>query len=504
MADPACNASRAPAPDRPDTAETADAAALGRWLLAVVPALFLALLLLRATTNSDAFWQIRLGQLTLDAGGPIRREPFSALHLGEPIAALSWLGHAVMALALRLGGWSGLRLVDAASWCGGFWAIAWVCRRHGAASIVLAATLALAFLVALPTAILRPQSFAVLGFGLFLALLRADLKPATKLLAAVPLLLLWQNLHPSVSLAVVAAAAAAGGGWLAWLRSRNRQVRPAGMPLSETLLVPVAAAAMLCTPDGLSIFAISARNTEMSIMIGASEWYPLWHPMNRALALLTAIVAGLAAMAVWRRRGRVDLRELAVAIAFGLMAVLFYRFVVFWALALIPLLARTGIAALDQLVLPPGVSALTARRIPAASAAIVTICVGAALSLLNPVTFRPHLALPAIAKLRDQQVTGTVFADFPLGGPLIYMGHPGWKVAYDGRYYHYNRTEWSRFAAIQSGEFGLDEVVAQYQPVAFVLNLKRNARLVAELERRGGEWREIERTGRVAVFVRRR
>jgi len=477
--------------------ETPGARTLGQWALALAPALMLAVLLLRPTTNSDLFWQVTLGELTLDAGGPVLREPFSAPHLGEPIAALSWLGHAAMALALRLAGWSGLRLLDAACWCGGFWAAAWACRRAGASAIVLAAVLGLTFLAGLPTAILRPQSFAVLCFGLMLALLRTDWRAGTKVLAAAPLFLLWQNLHPSVSLAVVVAGAAAAGGWMAWLRGRS-----AAVPLAETLLVPLAALAMVCTPDGFSIFATAARNTELSLMIGASEWYPLWHPVNRPMALLIAIVAGFAGQAAWRRRARIDWRELAVTGALTVMTVLFYRFVVFWAISLIPLLARTGMPALDALSLPEPARRLLARRPPRFAAALSVAAVAVCISVLHPVRFREHLAIPAIAKLREQHVKGTVFADFPLGGPLIHMGYPDWRVAYDGRYYQYSRAEWARFAAIQAGRFTLADIVRTYRPVAFVLNRKRNARLLAQVERHPDEWREIERTERVVVFIR--
>ena len=72
------------------------------WLLALLPALVLAVLMARAVWDVDIFWQLKLGELILAHGGPIALEPFSAKHLSDPLPALGWLGQAIMA-AVRLG-----------------------------------------------------------------------------------------------------------------------------------------------------------------------------------------------------------------------------------------------------------------------------------------------------------------------------------------------------------------------------------------------------------------
>lgn len=473
--------------------QTHAARVLGGWALAAVPAIMLAVLLLRPTTNSDLFWQLKLGELTLSQGGPVFLEPFSATHLGEASPTLAWLGQALMAFVYGHFGWSGLRLVDALCWCAGFWTVAAACRKKGASPLVLSAAMILGFVAALPTAMLRPQNFAVLCFGLLLAILRLKLSTRATVAIVIPLLLVWQNLHPSVSMAGGVLGVAAAAGWFVWMRDRTR--RP---PWAETILAPLAMLCVFLTPDGWSILSTSARNSELSVMIGAGEWLPLWRPVNGNLWVSIAIVAGISARAVSLRWDRVDLQELSVTLALFALTLVFYRFAVFWAVSLVPLLARLDTPASTASANSRPFARLNLSRLGVMAP---TIVIAALITAFKPVTFREHLVLAPLEILKDAGVRGTIFADFQFGGMLIHTGFPEWKVAYDGRYYRYSRSEWERFFAIQAGEFRLNDIVATYKPAAFVLDPARNGKLVREINNRPGEWRDIYRDNRVVIFV---
>jgi hypothetical protein len=163
-----------------------------------MPSIMLAAVLLRPIWDVDIFWQFKLGELILAHGGPLRQEPFAATHLGQSMPTFAWLGQAVMAAVRHAAGWTGLRVFDAFCWLGGFLAVAWACRRRSDSALGVLMALAIAFLAGVPTASLRPQSFAALCFGLLLALLRLELKPWRTALLAVPLLLVWQKRHRSL------------------------------------------------------------------------------------------------------------------------------------------------------------------------------------------------------------------------------------------------------------------------------------------------------------------
>lgn len=453
-------------------------------LLALAPAAMLAVLLSRPVWDVDVFWQLKLGELILARGGPLSSEPFAATHLGQPLPAFAWLGQAAMA-ALRLAfGWTGLRVVDALCWLGGFLAVAWACRRRSGSAAGVLLALAIAFLAALPTASLRPQSFGALCFGLMLMLLRLDLKPGRTVLYAVPLLVAWQNLHPSVSVAAVALGAHAAEGW--WRRLRGN----GASPWMVTLLALVACAAVLATPDGLAILALSAENARASAAMAVSEWLPLWDSVNRFEAVPVLLVAVVTNWVLLRNPRRIDCGELAVAIALFVMTVFAYRFVLFWAISLVPVVARA--------VPPPPVE----RRLRAWLAPLGLLAAAIVTPLLRPTHFADTIPLAAVERLRATGVKGTIFAHFPWGGPVIDAGYPGWNVAYDGRYYRYTPQEWEDYHRISSGGMGLAEIDRRYHPVAFVLSPQWNATLIAMLGADSGKWQRLFTSPTVVVFER--
>jgi hypothetical protein len=454
------------------------------WLLALAPAAMLAVLLARPIWDVDLFWQLKLGELVLARGGPLAGEPFAVSHLGEPLPAFAWLGQAVMAQVRLVSGWTGLRVFDALSWLGGFLVVAAACRRRSGAAAGVLLALAVAFFAALPVASVRPQSLAALCFGTLLALLRLELKPWQTTVLAVPLFLVWQNLHPSASVAAVALAAHAGTGW--WHRLRGKG--PA--PWESTVLALVAGGMMFATPDGTAILRLSAGNASASAAMGVSEWLPLWDAVNRFEAVPVLLVAVVTSWVLLRSPRRIDCGELATVIALFAMTVLAYRFVLFWAIALVPLIARA--------VPPPPIE----RRTPPWLAPVALVATALVMPLLQPTHFAETIPVNAIARLRTTGVKGTVFAHFPWGGPVIDAGYPDWRVAYDGRYYRYTRVEWDRYRRIGAGAVSLAEIDGLYHPAAYILEPGWDRGLVALLRADPG-WRQLSADRTAVVFTRR-
>ncbi|TCM22337.1 hypothetical protein EDF56_1011024 [Novosphingobium sp. PhB165] len=453
----------------------------------LVPAGMLLVLLLRRVWDVDIFWQLKLGEIILAHGGPIAREPFAALHLGEPLPAVGWLAQASMAAVRMAGGWGALRVFDALCWLGGFWAVAAACRHRGAGRQAVALALTLAFFAALPTASIRPQSFAALCFGLLLALLQLRLRPLVTIALGAPLLVLWQNFHPSVSIGALALGIYAAVGLLDWLRDRTGP-----LPIAAAALTVIAIAAIFATPDGFSILAISATNAEMSLAIGASEWRPLWIPANWSNAVPVLAVVLLTLRIVLRTR-RYGAAEVLVALALLAMTALAYRFALFWALSMVPVIARGASSEeRDEATIP--------RWLPVVALALVAVVT----PLLAPTRFAATLPLESIARLRQEHLRGTVYADFPYGGPIIDAGWPDWRVAYDGRYYRYGHDEWQYNGGIENGYVPLVDVIAKWHPVAFLIQEDHNAPLAGELAR-SPHWTRIFRgVDGVVVYVRRK
>ncbi|MBA4063850.1 MAG: hypothetical protein C0501_09085 [Isosphaera sp.] len=444
------------------------------------------LLLVRPVYDVDIFWQLKLGELILATGGPVAAEPFAAAHLGEPLPPLAWLGQAAYAQARLLGGWTAVRVFDAVVWVGGFWAVAAACRRTWAPPLAALVAVGVGFMAAMPCASLRPQSFAALGFGLLLALVRLNLSPTRILLFAAPLLVLWQNLHPSVTVAAVAVGSAAAVGWVRWAAGfRSR-------PWALTGLTAVVAAAVCATPAGWPVLAVSADNARMSLALGVNEWRPPWVAGNRSAGLTFAAAAVVSAWLLVRNRRRIDWEELAPAAALFVLTLTAHRFALFFGLAVVPPLARV----------------LTARPVVTGGPyrpgtwLVVLLAVPAAL-LVRPTHFHESLPLAGVARLKETGIGGTVYCHYAWGGPLIDAGHPDWAVAFDGRYYRYTADEWGRYAAGVRGEFGVAELDRVYRPAAYFLRPGLDDVLIAALRADGG-WREVYADRVCAAFVRSR
>lgn len=452
------------------------------WLLAVMPAALLWILLVRQVWDPDIFWQLKLGEIILLRGEPVTHELFAATHLGEPTTTISWLGQILMAQVRLWWGWTGLRICDAALWLGGFLTVAAACRHRGAAALGIVICLALGFWISYPTASVRPQSFAVFAFGILLAVLRLELKPWRTTWLCVPLFVLWQNLHPSVSLGAAVVGTYAGIDWLRWLLKR-------GAPPWETSLLTVAAAlAIFATPDGWSVLQLSALNAQMSASVGATEWLPLWHSIHhgalRAVALICAVTIGLLAF----NRSRIDPREIAVAIVFFVMTALANRFVLFWVIALIPVHAR----AVKPLPEP--------HRVPAFVTAVLLLVTAVATPLQQPTYFSSRLPLAAIERLHARNIEGTIFNHFPWGGPLVDRGYPQWRISLDGRYYRYTPEEWRFYFDERDGKVPLAEIERRYTPVAYMLDPDWDRFVIAEL-RADPRWQSIWSDKDAVVFV---
>ena len=453
-----------------------------------VPALLLFLLLLRPVFDSDIFWQLKLGELILAARHPIATEPFAATHLGEPLPTVAWLGQAIMAAVRLTWGWTGLRVFDALVWLSGFLAAGEAARRRGANPLAIAMALALGFALALPAASIRPQSFAGLAFGLLLLLLHTPRSLKRTAAIGAGLLVIWQNFHPSVSLAVVILAATAAAGWIgARLRWWSFDAR------ATALLAAIAAAAMFATPDGASIMTISARNAAASIANGASEWFPVWAPGNRGFLPSFATIALIAIIIAGRGRARLGPLDVVPALVLLVLSAGAVRFVFFLGIALVPPLALALMPGEERSRVSPRVALLTLAALAAAAALACAI---------RPTRFAETIPRQCLAALKATGVRGTIYANSAWGGPVIDAGFPAWRVAYDGRYYRYSADEWARYHAASIGEVRLDWLERTYRPAAFLLDPARDGGLIRVLRASPASWRALGTTPDCSAFVR--
>ena len=128
------------------------------------------------------------------------------------------------------------------------------------------------FVVILSNADLRPQSLGLLGFAALLAVARSELSFRRKVSIVAPLVIAWQNMHPSV---VVGATALAG-------LAAADMLDPPGLGRGRwemAILTLITAAAQFATPIGVGILEVARSNLRIGRdVMRLEEWVPPWDP----------------------------------------------------------------------------------------------------------------------------------------------------------------------------------------------------------------------------------
>ena len=419
-------------------------------------------LTLRPFGLADLGWQLRLGELISQSHSPFLREPFALNHLGEKLTPNSWLAQFLYYNIYAMGGWASLRLIDGLLWLSGFFLAACSAKNRGALAIAIA--LIVAFVVALPSASIRPQSFAALAFGLTLLLLRNP--GGISAILSVPFFIVWQNLHPSVSLAILVIGSVSGMQWYLYWMGRGKA------PVALTLICVIAFASIFATPAGFSIVGLAADNTKSSLLFGASEWFPLWYSVNLPFlwpVIVSALGAGFVAI-----KQRAPLFELVPAVIMLVMTIFAARFILFYAIAIVPLIARLQIG-----------HQVKVCRI----CSIISFIISVAMLTAMPVRFEPELPPSAVAKLGN----GHVYSDPTLGGSIIFNNLNA-KVSFDGRFYLYDEGD---FLTLSQQLFELERDYSAFAVARF-----RNPQLVKELEH-SPAWTKVYEDDRATLFKKR-
>jgi len=466
------------------------------------------LLLARPIEDVDIFWQVRLGRMILAEGFSFT-EPLCYRHCGEPMSWVGWLGQVLFAGAHRVAGWPGVQALHVAAYAAAL-ALVWRrMRRFRAGTGALVGAFALLLVACTSNLSERPQTFAFLAFSLLLVLADTDLSPERYWTVVPPLLLLWQNTHPSVLVAIGVLAARAAGDFAdeRWGRThrRRRWLRPA---LTAGVALPV----LFCTPTGLGILSIGARNADLSRWLGIGEWQPAYRMLDATCGFWLTLAL---ATALWLRcRVRLPWRELLPLLLLTAAAVHWTRMVVFWAIFSAPtvalLLHRGGPAPLrtppEQPLSGPGL-----RRVRLAAVAALALLVAfspwvrPSLSWLPEALrsrFDPQFPLAGVERLRRTLGAGRIYNYREWSGPLLFAGSPHWQVAIDGRIYRHDRDAWRTYVAAALGTDRYREVLRRDRPAALFLRPDHDHRLIERL-RGDPEWLDLYEDGSCHIFLSR-
>jgi hypothetical protein len=371
--------------------------------------------------------------LSLLAGGTIAKnglphhETLTAIAAGRTWVDQQWLAHLGLYGLWAAGGWPAALIAGIVVYAGSFAVLAGSARGRGASGRSVAVLLVCCYLTGLRGGGLRAQTPAYLTCALVLALLLADeRRPSRRVYLALPLLVLWANLHGSV---LLGAALVTAYGALSAVRGARRGSVRVGR---AAVLIVVPWLCILASPYALDLpgyyRSVLANRT---LAHAASEWarstlqgQPFFYAL---LALAVALVA------FGRRRlSPLGLVALGGSAVLGVLAV---RNIVWFALVAAAVLP----AALDA-VWPerPSVRRPRLNAALAIGGAALAVAVTSAVASRGAAWFErpyPRAAATAVASAARADPGARIFSDEIYSDWLLFE-HPALagRVAYDIRY----------------------------------------------------------------------
>lgn len=292
-------------------------------LAIVLGAAFGSLVVFQPISDSDLFWHLETGKSTI-TGDLQRTDSFSWTIAGAPVATDQWLGDALIAAAQAFGGWRGLLLLRAL-------AVALLVLLIVDSALASRSRAPLvAALAALPAIVLtrfawtdRPELFGLVCFALLVRLLRSG---DAGLLATIPLLFVWSQLHGSyaLGLGIVLLACVARG-------LDDRRERWRYLPIGAAAIV-----ATLLTPAGLGAWTSSGGHFLAPPRYIAEEGVP---DARTPAGLVFVVILGLV-IATAMLTKRATLRDAALLVPVAFLSLTAERHTPFLAVAAVPYFAE--------------------------------------------------------------------------------------------------------------------------------------------------------------------
>ncbi len=449
---------------------------------------------LRSALQSDTWYTLVSGRLVWGSGIP-HHDTLTALTAGRTWVDEQWLAQLGFYGLWSVGGIVLAMFSLVVLYTGAFGILAAGARSRGASARSVALVTGASFLVGVPNTILRAQVPAYLLFAIVLVLLLADRgRMSPRVYLALPLLVLWANVHGSV---LVGAALVALYGVTAAVDARR--ARPGGRRLARAAVLVLAPwACVLVSPYGLALpgyYRSVLDNPTLADNVG--EWGA---STLRGQPLFFALLAAGLVLATLARRRLTPFALLAV-IAAGLFGMLAIRNIVWFALVSAAVLPT----ALDA-VWPPAES----RRRPGLNLALAAAGVGLAVFMAAVVAGRGRAWLESGYPPRAAAVTSAaahaapgarIFANERYADWLLFE-HPelAGRVGYDVRFELLTHPQLKRIVAFRS-ETGVDWLRAARGYGLLVLDPKADAGAVRLLEAEPGTT-VLYRDGKVVVLSR--
>ena len=416
--------------------------------------------------NNDLWLQITIGEMIRESGEipPTVLFPFTEVK-DFPFHPHEWLASVVFSFLHDALGYERLGLVTGAFGLGSFalaWRLGWRHTGNHAVSLFLAL---LTLVVMNFRYHLRPEIFALL-FALVELNLLAEYRLTGRrrwLVALLPLALLWANCHGSFPVGLVIAGIFALGEAIAARRAA------AGLPYAAALAGMTAIS--LVNPLGYKLFYFAWDLRRWELMHAyITEWTGTFSPVfmeQRGFpAYLYLLALCAAALVAYRRRAGAT--EVLLLLAFAGLSLDRHRYIVFFAVVAVYVLARLV-----------GPVPHAGRRLPALVVALCVVGAAALASFGNFYRAYPYetpswnFTPPLIDYVEANRLEGNVLNSYELGAELIHRFYPRLRPSIDSRLDSYGEMYFLHSLRLMHSEAEMLKFIGEYD-VRYMLLLWRD------------------------------
>lgn len=446
------------------------------WLCAWLAVLPYVIIRAENLAESDTFWQIRTGLMTIAQGRLPVVDPFSWTAQGKSWTLNSWGFNVILGLAYQTAGLVGVALTCSCLIAGIVGLVLFLARQLGATPFSSSCII----LTGIPMLTLylsaRPQLvdyFAVVALVILLRRLVDEPKPVLSLLAIGTLTVLWVNLHSAALLGVAIVGASACAVLL------KKATRAGSGRFLAALLVTLLAS--LANPYGAGWLAQTAQVKAASVAV--VEWQPL-NPADPLQIVLFAV--GVLGLFLAVRRGEVVVAASLAVAACGSVAAM--RVLPIFALLSLPVLAS------HHLVIRYSAS----RQKMLAWGGSVFLLFAAGFAIFNlPYFGRPDPSRFPVAAISAVPAGAKVFNEYDLGGYVI-LERPDARVSVDSRNDLYGADLVEQSGRVIAGQVPISEGLAGADCV-----LVRPESGLAHQLLTSAEWELASAESSAVLFIRR-
>ena len=309
------------------------------WFIPMVGLLLVFIVAARSPIDTDMWWHLKAGELTISGGQPYLVDTLSFTRAGAGWINHSWLSEWGMAVLYN---WGGYLAIGAAMALVATAGMAFVYYQSTGPAILRAFLLILGSTVAAVVWAPRPEIVSLLLLAIVSTILYLyKWKKRDHLIWLPVIFFLWGNFHGGYPLGFLLIGAIVGGEAIQNLAAGKPGVDGLSWKQIARLIIwtLISALALLINPNGLNIWKVPFQTVEVAALQQfIDEWAsPDFHQFFQQpfLWLLFGILA-----AVGLARRRMDLSDLATVVVFGVMGLLARRNFGPFAVVSIPILSR--------------------------------------------------------------------------------------------------------------------------------------------------------------------